>query len=167
MNGFFRALVVAFGVLVVGLAVGASEASAAPKPVQHCITPTSVDLNVRWAVSEAIVAPFCPEVASGRRWTVSNAWFMNTFFQVVPLGFVPAGATPVDDFKAKFIGVKYVVDPGTKQQKIYQFPSDDSLGVVLNADGFDIVSDHARHAEALERWSPRGRHVLPLQRDAL
>ncbi len=140
MNGLRRGVVVTFGVLIACLAVGASGASGTPKPVEHCITPTAVDLNERWGISEAIVAPFCTEVASGRGWIVSNAWFMNLAFDVVPASFVPAGATPLDDFKAKFIGVKYVIDAGTKQEKTYQFPSDESLGVILNAGGFDVVN---------------------------
>jgi hypothetical protein len=140
MNGLRRGVVVAFGLLVAAGAVGAGGASAAPKPVEHCITPTAVDLNDRWGVLAAIVAPFCTEVPSGRSWVVSNAWFMNVAFDAVPSGFVPAGATPVEDFTAKFTGVKYVVDPGTNLQKIYQFPSDESLGVILDAGGFDVVN---------------------------
>ena len=65
---------------------------------------------------------------------------MNVAFDVVPPGFVPAGTTPLADFKAKLIGVKYVIDPGTKQEKTYQFPNDDSLGTILNRDGFDIAN---------------------------
>ena len=133
MNGLLRGVVVTFGVLVACLAVGASATSAAPKPVRHCITPTAVDLNVRWGISEAIVAPFCTEVASGRGWIVSNAWFMNLAFDVVPSGFVAAGATPLEDFKAKFIGVKYVVDPGTSKEKTYEFANSDDLGIAVDA----------------------------------
>jgi hypothetical protein len=121
------------------LAVGASGASGGPKTVNHCITPTLIDLNERYGVSETIVAPFCAEVGSGRRWTVSNAWFMNPTFEFVPEGFLPEGATPIEDFIAKFIGVKYVVDPGTTKEKTYVFPNDDNLGIA-SADGFDIAN---------------------------
>jgi hypothetical protein len=133
-------VVVAFGVLIACLAVGVGGASGGPKTVKPCITPTAVDLNERYGVAEAIVAPFCTEVNSGRRWTVSNAWFVNVTFEVVPSDFVPAGETPLDDFIAKFVGVKYVVDPGTKKEKTYQFPNDDGLGIVQDEGGFDAAN---------------------------
>jgi hypothetical protein len=139
MDGLRRSALVTF-VVVACFAIGAGGVLAAPKPVQHCITPTGSDLNERYGFSAAIVAPFCTEVKSGQRWVVSNGWFMNVAFDSVPASFVPAGATPLDEFKAKFVGVKYVVDPGTKQEKTYQFPSDDNLGVILNNGGFDVAN---------------------------
>src|SRR5215475_4425499 len=50
---------------------------------------------------------------------------MNLPFDAAPAGFVPAGSTPLEDFIAKFIGVKYVVDPGTVKEKTYVFTNDD------------------------------------------
>jgi hypothetical protein len=130
---FRRGVRAALVVLVACLGLGANVASAKPKAVAHCITPTGVDLNERYGISETIVAaPFCTEVDSGRYWTVSNGWFMNLTFDTVPVGFVPEGATPLEDFIAKFIGVKYVIDPGTQHQRIYVFPNDDDLGVVTD-----------------------------------
>jgi hypothetical protein len=38
--------------------------------------------------------------------------------------------TPLEDFIAKFIAVKYIADPGTTEQRTYVFPVDNSLGVV-------------------------------------
>jgi hypothetical protein len=132
-------VLVTLGVLVATLGLGVSGAPAGPKAVKPCISPTEVDLNERWGISDAIVAPFCTKVNSGRRWVPSNAWFMNAAFDSVPEEFVPAGATPLEDFVAKFIGVKYVVDPGTSKEKTYVFPNDDSLGIV-NIPGTDIVN---------------------------
>ena len=84
-------------------------------------------------MSETIIAsPFCTELKSGRQWTVSNGWFMSPTFVAVPLDFVAAGATPLEDFKAKFIAVKHVVDPGTKE-KTYVFGNDDDLGIFSDA----------------------------------
>lgn len=137
--GWFRLGVpVVVGILAAALGLSTRAASAGPKPVTPCISPTEVNLNDRWGVSDAIIAPFCPNLAAGRRWAVSNAWFMGPAFDAMPPGFVPDGATPVEDFIAKFVGVKYVVDPGTKQEKTYVFPSDETLGV-LNAPPFDVV----------------------------
>jgi hypothetical protein len=136
---FRRSVPVVLGVLVACLGLLTTEAPAGPKTVKPCISPTEVNLNERWGISDAIVAPFCTEVSSGRRWVVSNAWFMNPTFDFMPVGFVAAGATPVEDFIAKFVGVKYVVDPGTSKEKTYVFPSDDSLGVI-SAPPFDVVN---------------------------
>jgi hypothetical protein len=93
------------------------------------MTPTAVDINERYGVLDAIVAPFCTTLSSGRHWTVSNAWFMSPTFVATPDGFAAAGATPLEDFIAKFIGVKYVVDPGTSKEKTYVFGNDDDLGI--------------------------------------
>src|SRR5262245_51291655 len=136
-----RVALVTLGVLVALLGVSMSGAAAGPKAVPPCITPTSVNINERWGISDAIVAgDFCTQVSSGRRWVPSNAWFMNTAFDLVPSGFVPAGATPVLDFVAKFVGVKLVVDAGTNKEKTYVFPNDDSLGILLDVDGLDVVN---------------------------
>ena len=124
-----RSIVVTVGVLSACLGPGASRSSAGPKPVPHCITPTAVDINERYGVFEAIVAPFCTTLNSGRPWTVSNGWFMSATFGAVPVGFEPAGDTPLEDFIAKFIGVKYVVDPGTRKEKTYVFGNNDDLGI--------------------------------------
>jgi hypothetical protein len=122
-------------VLAACLLLGASGAAAdSKKTVAACVTPTDIDLNERYGVSEAIVAPFCAEIGSGRRWTVTNAWFMSPAFDAVPAGFVPEGDTPLEDFILKLVGVKYVVDPGTKHEKTYVFPNDESLGIVSDVD---------------------------------
>lgn len=134
-----RVAPVVLGVLIGCLDPGASGSFAAPNAVQPCITPTQVNLNETYGVSDAIVAPFCTEVSAGRRWTVSNAWFMSPTFDVVPEGFVPAGATPLEDFIAKFVGVKYVIDPGTSTEKVYVLANDDDLGVVSGG-GFVVAN---------------------------
>jgi hypothetical protein len=96
-------------------------AAAAEKEGNHCISPEGVDLNEFFGVSEQIVSSFCREVGSGEKWTMSLSWSVNTSFEVVPKGFVPVGATPLEDFLAKFSGVKYVVDPGTEHSRTTEF----------------------------------------------
>lgn len=127
---FRRGVIVTVGLLLTSLSLGASESSAAPKTVTPCITPSGLDLNERYGVSEAIVAPFCTEVDSGRRWRVTTPWSMSPTFDAVPDGFEPVGETPVEDFVTKFIGVKYVVDPGTSQEKTYAFGNVDDLTII-------------------------------------
>jgi len=130
---------IALALAVLIMAVVPTAASAA-KEGNHCITPTGVDLNERWGVTEAIVAPFCTEIRSGQSWRVTQAWFMALTFKKVPKGFEPAGATPLEDFIAKFIGVKYVVDPGTAQEQTYVFTNVGDVGAIAEIDGLAVVN---------------------------
>jgi hypothetical protein len=116
-------------------------ASAAPKPAAHCMTPSGADLTAAWGVSEAIVAPWdgCTDVEAGRPWRVAQAWFMNTSFDEAPADFVPQGATPLEDFLAKFIGVKYVVDAGTSQARTFVLTNIGDLGTLEDSGGFAVA----------------------------
>lgn len=125
-----RGVIVTLGLLVTSLSLGTSGSSAAPNTVTPCISPSGLDLNELYGVSEAILAPFCTEVASGRRWRVTTPWFMSPIFDAVPDGFEPAGETPAEDFAAKFIGVKHVVDAGTSTEKTYAFGNIDDLSII-------------------------------------
>lgn len=121
-------------VTVVGaFTFGASSAVANIKG-EHCFAPDGNDLNEFYGVSERIVLPFCAQLRTGEHWTTSARWFMATSFEQVPAGFVPAAGTttPLDDFRAKFVAVRYVIDAGTRQAHTYVFPNSDKLwtGVV-------------------------------------
>jgi hypothetical protein len=151
-----RSIVVTVVALGICLGADASTSSAGPKTAPHCITPTAVDLNERYGVSEAIVAFFCTEINSGQPWTVTNAWFVSPTFDAVPDGFVPAGTTPLEDYIAKFIGIKYVVDPGTSKEKAYVIGNNDDLGIV---DGGVIIAVNPVSLGALEPLSV-GDHVV-------
>jgi hypothetical protein len=105
--------------------VDATRAAAEPIRENHCIAPSGLDLNELFGVSEQIVAPgsaSCTEVSSGEPFRPSvTPWFVNLTFEVVPEGFVAAGATPTEDFVAKFTAVKYVIDRGTRREQTYLF----------------------------------------------
>lgn len=106
----------------------------------HCVHPNGTDLNALYGISEQIVARFCPEVLAGEHWTAPGGpWQMNTSFRSVPDGFVPAGGTPLDDFRAKFVAVKYVIDPGTPQEETAKFPTGPGL-FTGTIDGFPVVN---------------------------
>ncbi|MCY7418934.1 MAG: hypothetical protein LH650_10640 [Chloroflexi bacterium] len=127
-------------VLAIASIVGvAGSVSAAPKPAAHCISPIGTDLNVRWGVSETIVAPWCTEIEAGRSWRVSQAWFMNTSFDAMPDDFVAEGSTPLEDFLAKVIGVKIVVDAGTSHERTVVFTNVGDLGTLADAGGFAVA----------------------------
>lgn len=115
------------------LALGAMAAPASTAQAgSDCIIQTGagpVDLNVFYGVSAQIVIPPCSHVVSGKRWTVGAVWTMNSAFASTAPGFVPAGSTPLADFLAKFSSLKYVVDPGTDEQKTYIVPNGPKLWV--------------------------------------
>lgn len=108
---------------------GRARAQAKTKAGNHCISPIGLDLNEFYDISAQIVAPFCTEVGSGEQWLVAAPWFVEHSFVTVPAGFVPAegATTPLEDFIAKFSAVKYVIDPGTRQEQTVVFPNDEPL----------------------------------------
>jgi hypothetical protein len=81
---------------------------------------------------------------------------MGLTFKTVPKGFERAGATPLEDLIAKFIGVKLVVDPGTAQEQTYVFTNADDVGMI-EENGFDVVNTVTMGT--LEPLSV-GRHVV-------
>src|SRR5262249_5405748 len=111
--------------LVVGTGRG-SVANAGNKE-NHCISPRGLDQNEFFGISAQIVIDYCPKVGAGEQWIPAQLWFMNGTFEQVPEGLMPDGDTPLEDFIAKFSAVKYVIDPGTKQEKTVAFPNDGNL----------------------------------------
>ena len=110
----------------------------------HCHTPFGglrggelVDLNEAFARSEAFVHPrYRPEVDAGESWIVGRGcvayWHTNTEHADYPPGYVPVGATPMEDFLSK-LTVKVVVDAGTRQERthLYRYADDPSIAVVM------------------------------------
>jgi len=115
-------------VFVFMIASAAFTSRSAQASNNHCIAPNGIDLNVLFGISKQIVTPYCNQVDSGEQWTAAGpAWFMNTSFEAMPEEFVPAGANPLEDFLAKFVAIKYVVDPGTRQEQTYVYPISNKL----------------------------------------
>jgi hypothetical protein len=115
-------------ILIAGTALLPQPAQASNAGENHCITPNGIDLNVLYGISDQIVTTFCNQVDSGEHWTAGGPlWLVNTNFAAVPDSFLPAGATPLEDFRAKFVAIKYVIDPGTRQEQTYVYPTGDKL----------------------------------------
>lgn len=122
-------LVVLAAAFVLGVSPGLAAASPQPRSggpdawENHCETPFGgyrggelVDLNELFGRSEAFVHPrYCPQVDAGERWIVGRgciaSWVTNREHARYPSGYVPSGATPMEDFLSK-VTVKVVVDPG-------------------------------------------------------
>ena len=93
----------------------------------HCISPSGVDLNVLFGVTEQIVTYFCTEVETGEQWRPGALWVVGETFASVPPGFTSPYPNPLADFVAKLVQVRYVVDPETKHERSYTFPNSDKL----------------------------------------
>ena len=118
------------------------DGAARTKHENHCVTPSGVDLNETYGVEYQILAPFCQEADAGERWTTSGGWFMAKSFDIVPEGFEPRGATPLEDFLARFKGVRAVVDAGTRREQTFFLPTNENLFAGPHPafpDDFDLV----------------------------
>jgi hypothetical protein len=141
-GGWLRGRAVAVTALAAACVLVTSAGGAAAvdsKEGNHCISPEGADLNEFYGLSTQLVASFCDEVGSGEQWTPSLSWRLNHTFEAVPEGFVPAGTTPLEDFVAKFSGVRYVIDPGTNQSKTTVFENVGDL-FIGTFSGFPRVS---------------------------
>jgi hypothetical protein len=106
----------------------------------HCIAPWGEDFNETYGVSEAIVTGFCHDVDSGEFWApFASPWITNTTHEFIPAGYVPSGPTPIEDFKAKFLGARYVVDAGTPQERSFSYPAAQVLRTFVGNDGFPFA----------------------------
>jgi hypothetical protein len=160
--------------LAIALALAAAAAvptaaSAGTGDGNHCTLPDGTDFNELWGVSETIVWWMCSDVGAGQDWRVAELWGMNETFKKVPKGFVPAGETPLDDFLAKFIGVKVVVDPGTSGERQYLFTDTSKLrvdGTSVNGVTMGVLDPLSVGSHAVEAyWRMSGLHCDGLGRD--
>jgi hypothetical protein len=146
-------LVAAASLVAAGNAQGGHQ-----EPCNHPIT--GEDLNERYGISEQFVAPFCPELGAGQRWRAPGpSWFMNTAFDAVPEEFEPAGDTPLEDFQAKFVGYRYVIDGGTKDERNYLFTNTEDLWIG-DFDGFPDVSPVLMISDAATKPLKVGEHTV-------
>jgi hypothetical protein len=93
----------------------------------HCLNEFGIDLNLLFGVPEELVAGPCRTVSARSKWRPFVFWSMDTVFNVAPPGYVPAGATPLEDLVARLESVKIVVDRGTKREKTVVFSAAASL----------------------------------------
>lgn len=107
---------------------GGSSHVVASRRQHQCVGPTGIDLNEFYGVSEQIVSLACgAEAHAAELWRTTIRWFVAKTFQSFPPGFVPAAASPPEDFVAKFVGIKHVIDRGTRQERTYFFENGGNL----------------------------------------
>ena len=106
--------------LAPGPALGKRSAS-------HCITPAGEDLNATFGTRDAFVAPFCTDVRVGDRWRAVLRIAVAGADPVFPSGYAPAHSDLDEDFVAKFVSARYVVDAGTARERSYSFSAGDLI----------------------------------------
>jgi hypothetical protein len=98
------------------------------RTINHCIAPDGTDLNELYGISAQFVTSFCKEVGSGEKRLAPGApWFVSRAFDAVPPEFEPEGTNPQEDFFAKFVEIKYVIDRSTVKEKTVVFPNAGNL----------------------------------------
>ena len=129
-------LSVALAMALAAGAVAPAQAGAGPR-VTPCVLPDGLDpyvpggtvLQDFYGVSASIVTGFCPTIKAGARWTVVAAAYFAETWEAIPPGYTPVSATPVGDFRARFVGIKIVVDEGTPHEFTVEWANSPKLWV--------------------------------------
>jgi len=127
-------------VVTASVELGVGEASAGrPDPpghtdANHCVNRFGVDYNDLYEVSDQFRTFECRVVSAGERWVPLLTWITNDTDIVYPPGYVPTLPAPSDDFLAKLIAVKVVIDRGTGQERTHFFDPSDIVRTDINAE---------------------------------
>src|SRR5262245_20253970 len=105
--------------LATSLAVGSATAGRDDAPgrdANHCVNAFGVDLNELYDVSDQFRNRDCQAVTAGDHWVLGPlVWIVDDGVDsLYPDGYVPVAPNPVDDFAAKLVAVKVVVDGKTQ-----------------------------------------------------
>ena len=115
--------------LAIALAVASllMPASANGRESNHFVTPAGDDLNVVFETDDAFIAPFCTEAKAGDQWRAVVRWAAAGNDGVFPNGYTPSRTSLDEDFLAKFVSARYVVDAGTPRERQYVVPAGEHL----------------------------------------
>lgn len=133
------ASLIAAATLVLAGAAGVEAAPAQNTRTEHCIAPNGVDMNAYLDLSAAIAATFCPQIKAGDWWVRAQFYTAARTWEQMPDGYVPAGSTPLEDFVAKFVAIRYVVDEGTPNEFTVEFANGPLLWTGEHATNPDIA----------------------------
>lgn len=120
-------------------AAGEVSAGGRPDPpghrdANHCVNNFGVDYNDLYGVSDQFRTFECRVISAGERWVPLLTWITNDTDLVYPPGYVPSLPAPIDDFLAKLVAVKIVVDRGTPQEKTRLFESSGIVRTDINVE---------------------------------
>lgn len=120
------------------LLMGSQTAAAAERPERRCFHPSGANMNDVHDTDHRIITHFCPVALVGERWIPVATWAANTTYEAIPVGYIPSRATPIEDFNAKFVGARYVLDGGTGHERTYSRSASEILQTGLTIPGTDF-----------------------------
>jgi hypothetical protein len=102
-------------VFAVGNASAGRDDPPGDRDANHCVNSFGVDLNELYGVSEQFRNRECQVVSAGEHWILGPiVWIVDDGVDsLYPDGYVPVSPNPIDDFAAKLVAVKVVVDRRT------------------------------------------------------
>lgn len=127
-------------VVMASVEIGAGEVSAGRtdppghRDANHCVNRFGVDYNDLYGVSDQFRTFECRVISAGERWVPLLTWITNDTDLVYPPGYVPTLPAPSDDFLAKLVAVKVVIDRATGQERTYLFDPGDIVRTDINAE---------------------------------
>lgn len=145
---------------MIGVLLSIGQAAAGAKPAnRHCIHPSGADMNAVAGTNDRIITSFCTVALVGEHWIPESHWITNTAYEFIPPGFTPLFPSPMDDFKAKFTGGRYVVDAGTTKERTYKFTASQILKT-----GFTVPGTNFPLAEIMPVLHPLppGPHIVDI-----
>src|SRR5688500_1160148 len=107
--------------VIIGGALWGATAAAAKPAGNHCISPAGDDLHQVLGPRNAFIAPFCTQAVTGDKWRAVLRVAVAGDDYVFPVGYEPSQPLLDEDFLAKFVSARYVVDAGTRQERTYVF----------------------------------------------
>lgn len=117
---------------------GDQSGAAAARRERHCFHPSGADMNEVHDTNHRIITDFCAVALPGERWIPVATWATNTTHEVIPEGYTPSRETPIEDFNAKLVGARYVIDAGTRHERTYSFSASQILQTGLTVPGSDF-----------------------------
>lgn len=126
----FKAVCVGTAAAMVLVATAATGASAAASERDSrsaaCVTDDGVDLNANLGVTNRIMKqPWCSQVNVGEWYVPLAFWVAAPSYADVPSRYPVSAATPMEDFLAKLVAVRFVIDPGASTEQSYRFEKRD------------------------------------------
>jgi hypothetical protein len=103
-------------VIAVGTASAGRDDPPGDRDANHCINSFGIDLNELYGVPDQFRNRECQALSVGEHWVLGPlTWIVDDGIDsVYPDGYVPVSPDPIDDFAAKLVAVKVVVDGTTE-----------------------------------------------------
>jgi hypothetical protein len=140
-------------VIAVGTASAGRDDPPGDRDANHCINSFGIDLNELYGVPDQFRNRECQVLSAGEHWVLGPlAWIVDDGIDSeYPDGYVPVSPNPIDDFAAKLVAVKVVVDG-----KVQVFSPSEALRTDINIEQLEpgTFGDPLPMASILPRLRP-------------